>query len=746
MWAFQQLFEKVEATKPASSRNVSAEIFVVCRGYLAPHKIDPKLLDPAHLFEQVEGEKKDAGHMLFHKKNTQKRKREGYDESLGQGLYKSETVKSFLNSKDPMSILAETNDIKWDKSSEPIKQFSVTKPEIIECLKDIKVLGKAELRLLLRWRTVVKKQIQELAELANPATSIEHETQDEANQEQKVVTDVDKEEQIADEIEEQLTAAEKKKRKEKKKTARERVKMQMRRDQGIENDYAVDLSEVNDGPFSLKSLKVKNKDDLDDIREVNLNKADSSQVPLESETGNDQEGLDVNVDGSDDEEEGLTYLHKLEKDMETHHARASHHKDSQEPMTVKQRRQLAAAEKKAKQKKRKLELLQAQDYAKAVEEEEEKELSKGAYLNLLHDNEDDSSDEESDDDEDTETLKPDVKTKQWFDQSLFKGIDEEDNDIKLPSEKTDKHKRHNKRVKDIKQRTEKEERKKKLVAKQARELDDIHEDIKDTKRGFDTVKAITTTKSDDSEVSKEKSKEVKDLIARGIGKINNKPEKAGFEVAPVEETVEEEDDGNTQEPEEEYNSEEYDTDEHAQNLALGALLAKKSSRRKVLDAAYNRYAFNDNDLPPWFVEDENKHNRPQVPITKAMVDAVKSRYKDLAAKPMNKVAEARARKKRKITLKVEAAKRKATSVADAPDMSARSKMRAIAKIYKGTEVKKPNSVYVVAKKSSKGQVSVKGSRQKGAKVKLVDKRLRADQSRGNKKRSKGKTGGRKRKR
>ena len=51
LYAFNQLFDRVDATKPVASRNTSAEIFVTCKGYKAPARIDPRLLDHKHLFK-----------------------------------------------------------------------------------------------------------------------------------------------------------------------------------------------------------------------------------------------------------------------------------------------------------------------------------------------------------------------------------------------------------------------------------------------------------------------------------------------------------------------------------------------------------------------------------------------------------------------------------------------------------------------------------------------------------------------
>ena len=53
LWAIQQFFDGHQAVKPASSRTQSAEIFVVCTGYKAPDTIDPRLLDPKFVFDQV---------------------------------------------------------------------------------------------------------------------------------------------------------------------------------------------------------------------------------------------------------------------------------------------------------------------------------------------------------------------------------------------------------------------------------------------------------------------------------------------------------------------------------------------------------------------------------------------------------------------------------------------------------------------------------------------------------------------
>ena len=298
-------------------------------------------------------------------------------------------------------------------------------------------------------------------------------------------------------------------------------------------------------------------------------------------------------------------------------------------------------------------------------------------------------------------------------------MDAEDIIASMP--KTEKQKRHEKRMKSI-------ERMERRNARREREAGMSGADF-----------AVAPVSDDDNEMSggkskkfmtdaqKEKHAKARELIKAGMGSAGHGgKDSSAFEVVPVVDTRK-------------YDSEneDYDSDDYAKTLALGTMILRKSKEKAMVDASYNRYAWNDpQGMPDWFVDDENKHYRPQLPIPPALLEKMNAKILHLAAKPIAKVAEARARKSKMAKNKLAAAKKKVEAVANSSEMSEAMKLKAISKAMRGKEASRPGKTYVVSKKG--------GGTRGGKGIKLVDKREKSDKraaERIAKKKKHGKKGG-----
>jgi AdoMet-dependent rRNA methyltransferase SPB1 len=817
-WLLQQLFGTVSAFKPKASRQQSAEIFLVAENYKAPSKLDPRLLDPKHVFEAVDGQTDGTASALSVSVLSKKwdsqlkaRRRNGYDmEHLDATMRHIEPIVNFVQAdlREAVQFLSSSTGFRFTCSTCGVEdqaaadvppptalscscnfllKHASTKPEIKECFSDLQVLNKSDFKALLNWRM---KMQEALAQRQDGGDEDDGEKDGEtATEKTGEDDDSDKEEEavqaeILEMRQRRLREKKRKKKKEREAAAKRRRSAALGMDMnGIDNAE-------HDKLFSLASIT--NAGDLAAASEVNLDEVTDEQI-----FGDEEEDVVIGKPDPDDDD-------KSEEDpVERNERRADDLEEAYHTYLRNTKDGLAKSGTKMAKRSKKTQRLKMSE--EAVEDEEM--MLNGAagigedtkaYVKLLQgdrgsdDDDDESSDEEGDDGFNAEPMTPkdhanlmakrktvtgksnpllhqfdeettSARTARWFSNPIFESIaqstetspskmddDASESDASVASKddestteaetskgktmaskkrkmigldadevlesmpRTDKQIRHTRRLKSI----ARDERKKE---KRARMLGETEPDFEITAEVTDKD-GMDEKLMNMSESKRNMILDAREQIKKGLGKaVEDDGVDTGFRV------VSEDDTRRSKRPvpvmdDRKYDSdhEDYDSEDYAETLALGTMMLRRSKEKSLVDASYNRYAWNDpGGMPEWFVDDEKKHYRPQLPIPQALVAKMKERMMALASKPIAKVAEARARKTRRAKTKLAAAKKQAESIANSSEISESMKLKAISKALRGQTAQKPGKTYVVAKKGRGGKAGGKG-------VKVVDKRMICD--------------------
>ncbi|XP_044733216.1 pre-rRNA 2'-O-ribose RNA methyltransferase FTSJ3 [Chrysoperla carnea] len=647
IWVLKQFFKKVHATKPQASRNESAEIFVVCQYYIAPDKIDPKFLDHKYVFSELEIE---SGNKLnvYHPEKQKKAKAEGYPEN-DYTLYHKLPVFDFISSDSAVEALQHASEIVID--DEKILNHPSTTNEIKECCKDIKVLGRKDLRLLLAWW----KQMRELKQIkSEDDVKDEEDVKDEKDDKISIkpLTIDEQEDKEFDEIQQQITELKAEELRElkrkKKRTHKERLKLneKLNLKMILKDDEGPTLQ--SDEMFKLKEVETA----------VQLNKIVEQTPDIVAESSDEEDNNPkkkfVAYDKDGDSHLDSSGLYYRDSDSEIEMEDDNDSDDEKEGLGLSDNEEHSDTEKveKSSKKKNKNPLLTDLDYRdKSIKRAQKAEmwLQRDALKNLMNE-----------DDEDFELDK------------MIEHYKKEGQTIL--GEKTEKNT----------QTMSKRERKKKR-------------------------RKLASDGESDSDSDSESDYDVEEEMAQDTGKKNVKQVNGkgdGFEVVKK---------GNKK------------LKLNEEGLALGTLMVQsKKMKRDLIDAAWNRYTFNDDHLPDWFVEDEKKHMKKEAPVPKELVDQYKKQVEDLNVRPIKKIVEAKARKKKRAIRKLEKAKKKVEALMDNVDVTDREKAKQIRQLYKKAKANpKKEITYVVAKKHMSAR---KISRPAGVKgiYKVVDPRMKKD--------------------
>jgi len=577
-------------------------------------------------------------------------------------------------------------------AAEMVRSHPATTSEIRILCEDLQVLGRSEFKQLLKWRLLLKKEIKKTAAAAaaenkangkkskkegDSSGEEEEEEEEELDEDGLPVEKKDKatqlEEQLLDEMSEIKDRMDRRKKREKRRRRELKIKSRVRaaqlaQSEGIgEEDYA-----GPDGLFSLTGLKTR-KGGVDGVADAAA--PSDEDAALSSDDCRSSSESDI-----DSDEEQLRYDATMDEYLE----------ESYRSWKLRQRMKGAGG---GVEKKRRRRLgMDGELDEEEEKEEEEAEVDSGSEEEMSEDN--DVEEEEGgglivslDERRVGRAAGAAAAATQWFSQELFDDADLEDEEEELENLHPAKR-RAAAAPRNIINSTKPVASVTAAAAASGSEEESADEEESDDQEASPAAKSNGKTKANGYGFSAaDRVIPESGMTAAAAANAALKRERAGFEEVPMSDS----DDGSDSGAEE---FEALDDDQKAEVRALAKKFLRRKSKEDIMEAAYNRYAFHDDNLPKWFVEDENKYMRPAPQITAEEYKAAKEEMRTIDARPIRKVVEAKARKRKRMQAKLTQARQKAESIANQEDVPMKAKMREIEKLYakaraSGSKSKKP---------------------------------------------------------
>eukprot|EP00052_Salpingoeca_macrocollata_P006983 m.57080 g.57080 ORF g.57080 m.57080 type:complete len:893 (+) comp15767_c1_seq1:91-2769(+) len=708
MWVFNQLFGKVHATKPVSSRNESAEIFVVCQDYLAPAKIDPKMLDARYVFQEIDApvQKQD----LFHPEK-QRRQRGGYEDGVTM-LYKEVPAETFIKGDNYLDLLSSYSAITFSPDSE-LLAFPETSDDIKHMCADLKVLGKKDFKVLCKWRLALRDKLYRQDDAAEAAPHEEEKEEEE-----------DEESKLQRELAEMGEAEARKAKQLKRRLLRQKAKLRER--MSLQMDVPVDTADIVADHRLFHLQVIKSAEGLKAVDNGDWDKFEEDDDPLYMEneelsgryrhlrpylenwdgTLYDEEaarklregkrkggeGESSDSDDADEEDEELARQRVLEETLEREYQSYLERKGGRHKrVRVGNRTRYV-------------------DIEQRPEEGPEQDAAVVAAAVKVQEQAQPDSEGDDEDEEGGNPLLHDEKVPRsrraalWFSQQQFADLESEEED-EVEEEEEEHLKKGKGAAKAAKTKAKAEEAVPKDTRKRKTEEDSDEED--EAGEADSDVDSITLSDLD-SELGShagddsDSNSDSEAADPSGFEEVSAASSNNSHPPKPVGRNLD------------------------AEGLAIAAQMIARRRKAELIDQAYNRYTFNDDPLPEWFADEEGRHRVPTLPITKEMADEIKARQREIDARPIKKVLQAKARKKRVVNRKMEKVKQKATLISENDTLTEKEKSKQIQQLYNKLKLKeKKETTYVVTKKINAAK---RPHRPKGVTgfYKVVDKRMKAD--------------------